>query len=807
MAGSLVTIFFFVLFSHVCFNAIAQDDWNVPWQAIGDSAHFVSKQTIIVTGKITIKRTGEAVTGASISAETFKYFDYSDHAGNYALELPPGRYRILVRHVGMKTVYLRLRIISAGLFNIQMEEGTTGLDEVVISSRAIDSNVKQSLAGLTKLNVQEIRNLPTFMGEVDILKSLQLLPGVSNVGEGSAGFNVRGGRMDQNLVLLNDVPLFNTSHALGFVSAFNQDIIKDFSLYKGNVPANLGGRASSVLEVTTRRGDFEKWKYQGGVGPISSRFSAEGPIKIAKSSLLLAGRVSHANWVLKKAADPNVKRSNLSFYDVYAGLSHRFSPNSAADVNFFATADHFRYSDQFAYRWNNSLVNAKWQALTDRNASPILNVSYGHFKSTLIDPSGLEASEVTNTLNYFQLSETVNYAFKEKHDMVAGVSAMGYFPTAEERKGYKGNPNVPRKSVEKNNGVELAIFANDDYALTENFGISIGLRYSYYMHIGADTVYRYTASLPKAAATIEDTLYYSKYKRIKSFSGLEPRISARISLTPTQSVKASYNRMRQYVHLISNTTSPTPIDLWQVSNEYLPPQLADNYSLGYFLNLKDNRWETSIEVFYKEMRNLVEYKDFPNLFLNDHLETELLSGAGRAFGGELYIRRLKGKWTGWISYTYSHTELKVHSETTNESINGGRWYPSNYNKPHTFHLVLDRKLRSQGAFSLVASYNTGRPLTAIESSYIVDGTVVPVYSDRNKYKIPDYLRIDVSFTIGNIIKKIEDSMVFSVYNLFGRDNAYSVFYRRPANNYFIPKTYKLSVLGAVLPSLTYNFKF
>ena len=265
--------------------------------------------------------------------------------------------------------------------------------------------------------------------------------------------------------------------------------------------------------------------------------------------------------------------------------------------------------------------------------------------------------------------------------------------------------------------------------------------------------------------------------------------------------------MRQYIHLISNTTAPTPIDLWQVSNEYLPPQIADNYSAGYFLNLKNNRWETSAEVFYKKMDNLVEYKDFPTLFLNRHLETELLTGEGRAYGGELYIRKLKGRWTGWISYTYSQSQVRVESHNGSESINGGKWYESSYNKPHTFNLVIDRKVMNKGAFSLIFSYNTGRPLTAIESSYIVGGTVVPVYSERNKYRIPNYFRVDLSFTIGNVVKKIDDSLVFSVYNLFGRDNAYSVFYQRPASNFLIPKPYKLSVLGSPLPSLTYNFKF
>lgn len=802
----IVRVYILVFFSLLWTAAFAQDDWDVPWIVVGDSAHLMPKQDLIITGKISNSVSGEAVTGASISAETFKYFDYSDQNGHYVLELPPGKYRVMVRHVGMKAVYLRLVVLSAGLLNIKMEEGTTGLDVVVITSRALDSNIKQSLPGLTTFNIQEIRTLPTLMGEVDILKSLQLMPGVSSVGEGSSGFNVRGGRMDQNLVLLNDVPLFNSSHALGFVSAFNQDIVKSFSLYKGNVPANYGGRASSVLEISTRRGDFEKWQFQGGVGPITSRVLAEGPIT-NKTSVLLSGRISHANWALEKAADPNVKRSKLSFYDAYVGLSQRISANSTADLTFYSSQDDFRYSQQFGYSWNNYVINGKWTALADRKASPTLSVSYGHYRSALIDPAGIDASELTNTMNYLQFSENINYTPDEKHNIVAGLSGTGYFPKAEELNGYGGNVNIRKQSAEKNSGVELSIFANDDFQISERISVSVGLRYSHYAHIGADTVFHYSAGLPKTVSTIEDTSYYNKFETIKTFGGLEPRISARINLSDNQSIKVSYNRMRQYIHLISNTTAPTPIDLWQVSNAYLPPQIADNYSIGYFHNLKDNQWETSAELFYKDMKNLVEYKDFPTLYLNNHLETELLTGIGKAYGGELYLRRLKGKWTGWISYTYSQTYVKVSSRDGAESINNGEWYPSNYNKPHTFNLVLDRKLRNRGAFSFVFTYNSGRPLTAIESSYIVGGTVVPLYSDRNKYTIPNYFRLDFSFTIGSILKKLDDSLVFSVYNLFGRDNAYSVFYQRPANNYFIPKPYKLSVLGAALPSLTYNFKF
>jgi hypothetical protein len=783
------------------------DEWDLPWTNIGDSLDLVEDEPVHVTGLVINAETGEPVVGASISFDSFQHYDYTDKKGAYYVELLPGTYKVKIRHVGMIPVYKRVRVISEGTMDIRIAEGVVELTEIVISSRPIDSNIKESLPGLTKLNIQEVKTLPTMMGEVDIVKSLQLMPGVTSVGEGSSGLNVRGGRTDQNLVLLNDVPLFNTAHALGFVSAFNQDVVQNFTLYKGNVPAHYGGRASSVLDISTRRGNFDKWQGQGGVGPISSRLTFEGPLDSLNTSLLVAGRLSHANWVLKKVKDPDVRRSEVSFYDGFAQLSHRFSPNSSVDVSFYGSHDNFQFSRQFGYSWSSYLVNARWQSLADRQLSPILTTSYGHFKTSFFDPAGVDASEITNTMNYVQLKETIHFIPNEDHDIMAGISGIAYIPKPETLSGYNGNTAITEKAVTKDKGIELGVFINDDFQLGDGLSVSVGLRYSQYMHVGADSVFHYNTNVPRSTDAILDTTQYSDLQTIKSFGGLEPRISARINLGPNQSVKVSYNRMRQYIHQVSNTTAPTPIDLWQVSNSYLPPQIADNFSVGYFHNIKDNRWETSAEVFVKNMSNLVEYKDFPQLFLNNHLETELLTGKGRAYGGEVYIRRLKGKWTGWLAYTYSQTEVKVSSEFASESINEGKWYPSNYNKPHNLNLVLNRSMKKASAFSLIFTYNSGRPFTAIESSYVVDDIVVPVYSERNKYKIPDYFRLDVSFTIGSVIKKLNGSLVFAIYNLMGRDNAYSVFYKRPATNYLIPKPYQLSVLGSALPSLTYNFKF
>jgi hypothetical protein len=815
--GCNVKVFLlFLIFAKVIFLSgdisaqnldVATEIWDIPVYSIGDSLkknNIANK--VLLTGTIKEINTNIPLVGATISVDLLKYFDQSDDQGKYIIELPPGKYKLTIRHVGMKPVYKRLQIYSGGVFNISMEEGTIQLDEVTISSRSIDNNIKEPLSGLTKFTIQEIKTLPTFMGEVDIVKSLQTQPGVTSVGEGSSGFNVRGGRTDQNLILLNGAPLFNTSHALGFVSGFNQDVITNFALYKGNVPANFGGRASSVLEVNTKPGNFEKWRFQGGIGLISSRILLEGPLVKNKTSILTTFRTSNSDWALKLIENPDVKNSAFNFYDANLTLVHKFTTTSIIKLNLYSSTDFFRFSQKFGFEWQNFIAGIEWKSLADRKLSPTLNLAFGQYKSALIDPTPPNPSQLKNNLIYYQLKKTIDYMPNEAHSIKAGVESTAYLPRPEQLSGYNGNTAIVPKQVDKNFGIESAAFVNDEFKISENLSVYAGLRYSWYAQIGSAKVFTYQENTPKLESTIIDTLEYGDGVSIKTYQGFEPRISSRFNIGKSQSIKVSYNRMRQYIHQISNTTAPTPVDVWQVSTRYLPPQIADNFSVGYFRNLKDNMWETSIEVFYKSMNNIVEYKDFPTLYLNPHIETELLIGHGRAYGGELYARKLKGKWTGWISYTYSQTQVNVSSTNETETINGGEWYPSNYNKPHNFNIVANRRI-GRGAFSLIFTYSSGRPLTAVESSYIADGTVVPIYSQRNQYNIPNNVRLDVSFTIGNVFRKLDDSLVISFYNLLGRENAYSVFYQRPQSSFFIPKAYQLSVLGSTLPSITYNFKF
>ncbi len=783
----------------------AQDFRQAPLIIVGDSGVAAPDQLVIVTGNI-LTGENQGVSSATISADFFKYFDYSDQFGRYYLAMPPGDYNIMVRHLGYRSVYLRLQVVSGGLLNFNLQEGSFDLDEVVITARPIDSNIKGSLSGLTTLGIDEIKGLPALLGEVDLLKSLQLMPGVSSQGEGSSGINVRGGRTDQNLILFNGVPLFNASHSFGFISAFNQDIVRDFSLYKGNVPGQYGGRASSVLEINSRRGNFEKWETQLGVGPITGRITVEGPIRRDTTSMILSGRMAFPNWLLRAADDPNVSGSSSRFADAFASLAHRFNSSSSADVNLYFSNDQFLYSTQFGFDWTNFVGQIDYRFLADRKASPSLSAAFGHYATRLTDPSGVEASTLASGMNYFQFKPSVSYTPNEKHSLTGGMEVIGYFNQPQKLEGYEGNPLVNPQQVAQDKGLEMSAFINDDFELSEKISFSAGLRYSHYLQLGPDTLFHYQEGLPKTVNSITDTSYYSQGEVMSSYGGLEPRISLRYSLNELMSIKASYNRMRQYLHQVSNFATPTPVDVWQVSTTYLPPQVADNYSLGVFANARENRFETSLEFFYKNVNNLVEYKDFPELLLNSHLETELLSGRGRAYGGEIYARKLKGSLTGWISYTYTYSEVRVDSTATSEGINGGAWYPSGFNRPHAFNFVLNRSLRNRSSFSLIVQYLSGRPITAIETSYVSGGTVVPVYSIRNKYDTPAYLRFDVSLTIGSILR-VDDSLVISIYNLFGRDNAYSVFYQRPWLNYYVPKPYQLSVLGVAMPSITYNVKF
>lgn len=766
------------------------------------------KQTMMVTlsGTITFQADKRPLSGAAIFVDGLKYGNNSDQNGRYYLQFPPGKYKLTVRYLGMIPISMRLAIFANGVQDFEMSEKPEVLEEVVISATSQEDRIKEPISGMAKLNVTEIKRIPALMGEVDVIKSIQLMPGVNSVGEGSAGFNVRGGRIDQNLILMDGGQIFNSSHALGLLSNFNSDVVEDFTLYKGNVPAQFGGRASSVLDVRTRSGNFEKLKFKGGIGVLSSRLAIEGPIWKDHTSFLVGTRFSYSDWILKMVGNTDVRQSSASFYDVNGNITHRFNTRNTLNLTYYLGNDYFRYSQEFGYDYTTQLFNLKWKSILSDHWSSTFSAVSGSYASKLYDYNPIQAKSLSNGIDYNQLKEDVLFTIEGKHALNFGVDMNYYGGRPEISNPYGNSSATVSKRVEKDRGREWGFYVNEEFTMSPKITISAGLRFSLFQNLGADTVYAYQPGVPKSVFTIADTTYYTRNQVIKTYSGFEPRLSASYSISDHSSIKMSYNRMRQYIHLISNSTAATPIDIWQVSNPHIRPQVADNYSLGYFRNTDNKMYDLSAEAFYKTTQNLVEYKDFAQLLLNRHLETELLQGQGKAYGLELFARKNTGVWTGWVSYTFMRSFIQVAGTNPAETVNQGKWYPTNYDKPHTFNLTASRKAGRTSRFGVNFTYSTGRPVTALTSSYLGGTTAIPVFSDRNQYRIPDYWRVDISLTINSVFKKFDDNLNISIYNLLGRRNAYSIYYQQPEFS-TIPESYRLSILGSIIPSITYNLSF
>lgn len=771
-----------------------------------------------LSGYVYDSEDGSTIEGAIVNMPGTTLGSATNSAGYYSFLLPKGVHTILVKMIGMEDVYQKINLLGPGSLDFNLKESTLILEKVVIEAEAPDRNVREVVSGISRLSIEEIENITPFLGEVDVLKSLQTLPGISTVGEGSSGFNVRGGRADQNLILQNGSQLFNSSHVLGFFSSFNPDLIDKFTLYKGNIPAQFGGRVSSVLDVELREGSSERLQFRGGLGLVSSRLVLEGPLKNKKTTFLFGGRTSYSNYVLKRTKNQDVRNSEASFYDINAIISHRFSDNSKVILSYYGSDDSFRFSNEFGFKWNTQLGNLRWKYIINPDLYSNLTVVYGNYSSRLFEPEGADAQDLNNGIKYFQLKQNFLYTSLDKHSINAGVEWVHYDSKPETSDPFSSASGLISQVVDKEQGREISAYINDEFGISDRVSLSVGLRYSLFQNIGPYDVFVYDPNMPRTVSAITDTINYASGDVIKSYGGLEPRLSMRYQLTPSSSIKLSYSKMRQYIHSISNTTSPTPIDVWQVSNTYIPPQVADNFSLGYFKNYQNDTWETSFDLFYRDTDNLVEYKDLVQLLVNNHLETDLLSGRGRSYGAELSIKKTKGMWTGWLSYTYSRAEIRVDGNGRNEQINRGEWFASNYDKPHNITVVLKKQLGEKSAFNANFTYSTGRPTSAITSFYEIGTATIPQFSDRNQFRIPDYFRIDLSFTIAENVwkhrvgkdlskRRYKDSLTISVYNLLARRNAYSVFFRIPDEFFLTPKPHKLSVLGQAFPALTYNFKF
>lgn len=763
---------------------------------------------IKISGVVRDAASGEAIPGATVYAATGKTGVTTDEKGAYNLNVPAGRGILLVSFVGYSKDSINYSSTRDIVLNIPLRRATVELSEVsVVGARERHDNVRSVMSGISSIDINTIKTTPALLGEVDVIKSIKLLPGISSVGEAATGFNVRGGSIDQNLVLLDDVPIFNTSHLFGFFSVFNPDALESITLYRGGVPAQYGGRIASVLDVRQREGSRTNYLLSGGIGLISGRLTIEGPITKEKSSFIVAGRSSYSDWLLKKVPDVNIRNSRASFYDISAKVGYTFSEKSKLTLFGYRSYDRFGFSGDTLYNWNTNAATIKYTRIfnTDFYADITGVFTNYSFKVTAEEPA--TASEYSNGIRLANLKADF-YLNRNRHQVVFGASAVNYRFAQGELQPGSAQSEVQPVVLPEEHALESALYWNDEVKLSDKITVMYGLRYSVYAVYGPASVYLYQAGEPRQEGTITDTLNYSSGEVIKSYHGLEPRFSLNIRFGKNSAVKIGYNRNRQYLHLISNTTSISPTDIWKTSNTYLKPQIGDQVSLGYFRNSSNNRFEGALEVYYKRIENLHDYKNGAILYLNKTIETDLLPGKGRAYGLETSISKTAGRLTGWVNYTYSRTEIAVKGATAEETINQGNYYPASYDKPHTLNLVSSYELNKRLIASLNFTYSTGRPITAPVAHYVIDDYIVPDFGERNAYRIPDYHRLGLSLAIlpnKARSRRWEGTWNIAVYNVYGRNNPYSVFFKQVYGS--PPRAYQLAVVGVPLPSISYDFKF
>jgi hypothetical protein len=775
--------------------------------SIGDkSASLEGNATL--AGVVRDATTGEPVIGASVFMERPLIGVATDQFGYYSITLPKGRFELKIKSVGMKSTQRQVMLYSNGKLDVDLEQDVTPLKEIVVESQA-EARLTNVQMGTEKLDIQTMKQIPLALGETDVMKVVLTLPGVQSVGEGTVGLNVRGGATNQNLILLNDAVVYNPSHLFGFFSTFNPDILKNVELYKSGITAEYGGRLSSVLDVHTREGNVKKFSGSGGISPITGRLSLEGPIVKDKTSFIIGARSTYSNWIMRQLKDDELKRSNASFYDITAGITHQIDDKNDLYLSGYVSNDKFNLKNDTAYTYSDKNASLKWKHIFNNRFVGVLTGAYSNYSYTMSS----RKNPVTAFLMDFGISQLnakadFSYFLNSKHTLDGGLSTVRYNLSPGRLAPFRSESIILRNTIEDEQGMESALYVSDNIELSRKMSVYIGLRYSFYQSLGPKNINVYPPNVSKEPSNIVDTLYYPKGKPLATYHGPEPRISLRYSLSEDLAVKFSYNRMRQYIQMLSNTTAITPTDIWKLSDNNIRPQTGDQVSAGIYKNLKGKHLvETSLEGYYKVMNNTIDYKNGSILLLNHHIETDILEAQGYAYGLELLIKKNAGKINGWISYAYSRSFLQTKGKFTSESVNRGERYPSNFDKPHAFNFIGNYKFSRRFNFSMNLVYNTGRPITLPIVKYEVEGTSRVYYSDRNAYRIPDYFRTDISLNFeGNhkVRKLAHSSWTLAVYNLWGRANAYSVFFVSEGGQI---KGYKLSVFAQAIPTITYNFKF
>lgn len=783
---------------------------------IGNIQEYGKSSVAMVTGQILDGKTGAPLPGAILYNEKYKLGTSSDAKGRFSLEMPVGEYSLTIKYVGFEDRIVKLKVLSSDDVELELFESSVQLEEVQVVSD-ISSSLKRTQMSILEFDIKDLKELPTVMGEKDVIKSIAFLPGVQTAGEFGTGFNVRGGSNDQNLILLEGAPVFNTSHLFGMISIVNSDMVSGVSLLKAGIPAKYGERASSILNIESGPENPESFKLKGGIGLFNSRMNMEMPLINKKASLIVGGRSSYSNWLLRELPDVELINSSAGFYDTNAKLTINLNQKNKLSFFVYNSEDDFSFNQVKKYNYGNTLASVNWNYVVNEYISSRLVASYSRYNYAITELDTLERSKsnkINADLNYYSIKSDITWSPNKSHIAEFGANAImyginpgGISPVGEESE-------IVNFVTQKEQAREIALYLSDDFKLSDGVRVEAGLRYSMYSFLGPSNEIIYDQTEDLGHANIIGMKEYSKADKIASYSGLEPRLAVRFMLDKQSSLKFSYNRINQYVSLVSNTTVPTPSDLWKLSDQYLKPLKADQFAVGYFNNFFANTVEFSAEVYFKKMNNILDYKNGAQILLNDQLELELINTDGYAYGMEFYLSKKVGRLSGWLSYTYSRSMRYSSSLYESEQINGNDKFPSNFDKPHNFVAIANYHLTKRWRVSGNFSYSTGRPVTLPEIKYLYDQYQLVHYSDRNKYRLPDYHRFDISVTMDEslkIKKRWKGSWILSVINVYGRKNAYSAFYQKDSpgldTKYSDYSLLKMYIIGRPLPTLTYSVTF
>lgn len=763
--------------------------------------------TAKISGIVRSVETGLPLAGAVVVEKAnFKQM-VTGPTGYYELTLPRGRHILIVQNIGGFQEQRQINLLGDGTLDMRIEETILSLDEVVVSSGAL-SNVNKLEMGVQAISIDEVKRLPAVLGEVDLIRGILTMPGVSTVGEASVGFNVRGGAADQNLILYNQSTIFNPSHAFGFFSAFNADLTSGVELYKGSIPVNYGGRLSSVMQIDADFGDKEKFGGSGGIGLMTGRLSLEGPIG-DKTTFKVGGRSTYSDWVLDLLEDEtDLNGSRVSFYDVNANLRHEIDERNILEVTGYLSQDDFSFDQDTTYDYRNLNIAATWRHFFNDQLEGNFTLGYDSYDFGIVgEDNPLNAYEFRYDVNQLHARADFEYRKNEAHIYKFGLHAIQYELNPGTNSPFGSESILIEEQLQTERAREFSLYFGDEFFINEQLSVSYGGRYMFYQMYGPLTVNQYVEGAPITDSNVLGERIYDSGETVQSYHGPEFRVAARYNLDNQSSVKASFNTMRQNLHLLTNTSAIAPTDSWKLSDAYIKPQTGGQASLGYYRNLAKGRVEFSSEIYYRYMENLLDFRSGATLILNESIEQDVLNSQGRAYGIEFLLRKNTGSLKGSLAYTYSRSFLRTSDEPSIEQINDGDWYPSNFDQPHNVVLAVNYELSKRINASLNTNYSTGRPVTLPISKFEYAGSERVYFSDRNAYRIPDYFRIDLSVNLeGNhkVNKPAHASWSFGVYNVLGRSNPYSVYYT-PVDGQL--QGFQLAIFARPIPFITYNFRF